>query len=270
MADMSFLPEDYIEKRAQRRTNFICVTLFIIVMSAVVAAYFVSDEQRREVRDQWTDVNRRVAEAGRLLEQLDELQKRKDQMVRKAKITGTLVERVPRTLILSQVINNMPATLSLFEFELETTVVQAPTQAKTKLQKAKAKAKAKSKDDDETLPEPDKTRVVISIEGVARTDVEVAQFMTDLKNLPLFSSVNLGFSEEIKIQDEPMRKFKIQAVVNQDLDLENFEPLMVKRELKQNPMGNTIEIDGDGAIVSPADSPLIKNASDKRRTNLRD
>lgn len=269
MTDNSFVPEDYLDKRAARRTNLICVTLFIVVMGAVVGAYFFTDKQRVDVRGELADVNERVAEAGRRLEQLDQLQKSKDQMLRKAKITGTLVERIPRSLLLSQLINNMPTTLSLLELELSTEVIQYKSNApRTAMDKAKQKADAKSKNEPD-LPDPKATRMTLLITGVARTDVEVAQFMNDLTKLPLFASVNLGFSEEIKIQDEPMRKFKIEAAIEQAIDLERFEPLMVKR-LKQNPMGNTIAIDSEGRFIAPSENPNIKNAADKTRPTLKD
>ena len=266
MADTSFLPEDYIDKRAAKRTNLICVTLFVVVMTAVVGAYFFSDQQRVEVRDRLAVVNANVAQAGLQLEKLAELQNQKDKMVRKANITGTLVEKFPRSLILSQLINNMPSTLSLFELELETAVTQQKvSRSKTALAKAKQAAKAKAiAGAQPDVPEPPKTRISIQITGVARTDVEVAQFMNDLSKLAMFASVNLGFSEEIKIQDEAMRKFKIEAVINNEMEVTQYKPLLVKRDLKQNPMGNTININQDGQFVQPKRSAHVKNATDNQ------
>jgi len=281
MADMSFLPEDYLDKRAQRRTNVICVTLFVIVMSAVIGAYVVSDRQRMEVRQHREIVNKRFTEAARRLEQLDELQKQKEQMLKKAKVTGSLLEKLPRSLILSQLVNAMPTTLSLLELELETTVVKpsAPT-ARTSIEKAKSKRPAARKGA-EAEPEPDvkPVQIKLSVTGVAKTDVEVSQFMTDIKATPLFANVNLGFSEEIKFNDSPMRKFRLEIIVNQDIDFRKFEPVMVKRELKQNPMGSTINIDENGKVVprvpggpagnTGANTDLIKNASDNPRRTLK-
>ncbi len=300
MRDMSFLPEDYLEKRAHRRTNVICVSLFIVVMASVIGAYIVSDQQRMDVKSLRDDVNHRFAEAARRLEQLDQLQQRKQQMLRKARLTSALLERLPRTLILSQLINNMPTNLSVFELEVETQVLRAKnTVARTSLDKAKADTKAKSKKaaaaekgkenaEDEAI-EIKPTQITVALIGVARTDTEVAQFMTDLKNMPLFASVNLAFSEQLKINDNPMRRFRIETVINQEIDLRKFEPLMVKRDLKMNPMANSISIDEEGRVVKPAvpspaavtapgatasvpdaqpDAGLIRNVTDKPRRTL--
>ena len=35
MADSNFLPEDYVEKKTQRRTNIISLTLFVVVMTGL-------------------------------------------------------------------------------------------------------------------------------------------------------------------------------------------------------------------------------------------
>lgn len=271
MADMSFLPEDYLERRAQRRTNLMCFALFVIVMGAVVGAYMVSDRQRQEVKELRVQVNDRYADAARRLDQLDELEKQKQQMLRKAKVTGALVERLPRSLILSQIVNNMPATLSLFDLELETKVVK-PTgaAAKTALEKAKADQKAKpakgaaGKSAAEPEMEIKPIQASVLITGVAKTDVDVAAFMSSLKQSPIFSNINLAYAEQLKVNDVPMRKFRIEAIVDQDVDLRRFEPLLVKRDLKQNPMADHITIDERGQVVNKPPSPdVIAPAADK-------
>ena len=85
---MSFLPEDYLEKKLQRRTNFICFGLFCIVITAVVAAYVVTDKQRADVQADLERVNTEFADAAKRLDQLDQLQQRKARMIRKAKVTA--------------------------------------------------------------------------------------------------------------------------------------------------------------------------------------
>ncbi len=273
MADMSFLPEDYLERRAQRRTNVICVTLFVIVMSTVIGAYFVSDQQRTDVRKHRDIINARFTDAAKRLEQLEVLYNRKEQMLKKAKVTGSLLEKLPRSLILSQLVNSMPTTLSLLEVELETTVLKpTASAARTALDKAKADAKTSRTKKGAAAPEPEievkPTQIKLTITGVAKTDVEVSQFMADIKNTPIFSNVNLGFSEEIKLNEVSMRKFKVEIIVNQDIDFRQFEPLMVKRDLKQNPMGGTVNINENGQVVPRIPrSDLIKNASDVRNLN---
>lgn len=241
----SFLPEDYLDKRAARRTNVVCLVLFILVMGGVVGAFFVTGMKRTEVRALQAQVNRQFEEAAARLEQLEDLQARKEEMLRKAKVTSVLVERVPRTLLLAELINHMPATLSLLEFELETKVVRSGPQPRTSLEREKARL-AKQAEPEVQVPE---TEVTLSLIGVAPTDVEVAQFMTSLSKHELFNDVGLQFSEQTTINDQPMRKFRLALQLRQEVDVQEIEPTKIARQLKQNPMDDQIRIDGSGQFV---------------------
>ena len=45
MSNTSFLPEDYLDQKADRRTNVVSLTLFGIVMVAVFAAFLFTNQQ---------------------------------------------------------------------------------------------------------------------------------------------------------------------------------------------------------------------------------
>ncbi|MCC7146466.1 MAG: PilN domain-containing protein [Phycisphaeraceae bacterium] len=247
MRDLSILPEEFVERRIQRRTNLVSLMLFGVVMSGVVGAYFVTDQQRRDVKALQKEVNTHFEEAAKRLEQLEELQKRKEAMIYKAQVSGALIERVPRSVILAELINNMPATVSLTEFGLQTKVVQAAARASTALQKAKNDQKKV----EPTAPEVPKTEVTLSLVGMAPTDVEVAQFMTALGECPMFRDINLLFSEEDTLDDTQVRRFRVEMMLNPNVDLKNYEPTKVSRFPNQNPMGDTFQIDPEGKMVLP-------------------
>ena len=62
------------------------------------------------------------------------------------------------------------------------------------------------------------------------------------------TELNLAFSETATLDEQTMRKFRIEMKVNQEIDVQKVEPMMVKRELKQNPMADTIQIDAKGQL----------------------
>lgn len=235
----SFLPEDYVERRMQRRTNVICLALFVVVIGGVLAAFAVADREHARERKRDRELREKFAEAARRLDQLEQLEARKQEMIRKARVTGTLIERVPRSIVLAELINNMPDTLSLLELQLETKIVQERSAPRTALEKVKADAKAKAAATEVVERRQD---VSLRLVGVAPTDVQVAQFMTALGQAELFRDVNLSFSEEASIDKERMRKFRVDMKLNTDVDLHEFEPTLVKRELKMNPMGERLQI----------------------------
>ncbi|MFQ5766249.1 MAG: hypothetical protein ACE5GT_15110, partial [Rhodospirillales bacterium] len=60
------------------------------------------------------------------IERLNELQEQKDQMLHKAELAAALVERVPRSILMAELINRMPPRLGLVEFELKSDKMKAP------------------------------------------------------------------------------------------------------------------------------------------------
>ncbi|MEX0776598.1 MAG: PilN domain-containing protein [Phycisphaeraceae bacterium] len=265
---MSFLPQDYVESRIQRRTNLICLTLFAIVMAAVVAAFLVTVRHGSEVKRLHTQINQDFEEAAKRLDQLQVLQDRKSQMMQKAQVTAQLLERVPRSLILSELTNMMPMTLSLTDLQLETHIKRErrPLDA-TALQEAKQKAVEQGRGEFARDMEVAVTDVELQLVGTAPTDVEVAQFMTALGQNPMFEDVNLVFSEQVVLDEAQARKFKIDIRLNQELDVQQFEPKMVKRGLKLDPMADVVAADPDGNPI-PGTAPVkrddVRPASDHR------
>lgn len=251
MADnMSFLPEDYIEKKAVRRTNIVCMVLFVVVMGGVAGWYFVNSIQQSEVRELQKQVNTRFEEAAQRLEQLEELQAHKQKMLQKAQVTSVLVERVPRSLVLAELINHMPIQLSLTDLDMDTTTLRTAPRPRTALQREKSKLDRRKKlEEEEFVVEVPQTEVNLSLVGIAPTDVEIAQFMTALSRHELFYDVSLQFAEQVKVEEQEVRKFRIVMKIDQEVNVQKLEPTLVKRGLKQNPMSDSVELQVPGQIV---------------------
>ncbi len=246
MHDTSFLPEEYLDRRLQRRTNVISLVLFVVVLGVVVSAYFVTDQQRAEVKSLQAQVNQQFEDAAKRLEQLDELQRRKDAMIRKAQVSAALIERVPRSVLLAEMINNMPATLSLVELDLTTKILQTAPRPKTAMEKARQAQHVEAASE----PEVPVTEAPIYMIGLAPTDVEVAQFMTALGQSPMFRDVNLVYSEEAQIDERVMRRFRVEMMLNQHIDLKTLRE-HEDQTPNLNPMGGTFQIDVKGQLVFP-------------------
>lgn len=236
--DINFLPEDYLERRLARRTNIICLTLFGVVMVGLVAAFFVSGRQEAEVRALHAEVSASYEEAARRLEQLEQLQDQKEQMLHKAQVTSVLVERVPRSLVLAELTNHMPMALSLTAFDLETRVLRTPPGIRTSLQAARDEQQAEAS----TRVEVPETEVTLVLEGVAPTDSEVSAFLAALVEHAMFEEVELQYSEPRDVGEQRVRTFEMEAKLAQGLDMRRHEPTRVKRELEQDPMGDWIEV----------------------------
>jgi Fimbrial assembly protein (PilN) len=259
----SFLPEDYLQKKIATRTNAICITLFVLVMAGVVGAFLVTDRQRGEVRHLQADVDEQYREAARRIDQLDQLQQDKKLMMQRKRVAEVLVERIPRSVILAELTNLMPSTLSLLEFNMETKVLRTAARPRTAIQReAQKNQKDRKKLAGRGQPEVKPTELSLSLVGVAPTDLEVSQFLSMLNQHELFENIFLRYSEGAKIQDREMRRFEVELTLNQNIAPDH---LGAGNDLTMDPMGDTISINQEGrrVLTDPKVSPVSSPANGK-------
>lgn len=262
MDNTSFLPDDYLAQKAERRTNIISLTLFGIVMIAVIGAFFVTNRQASQLKDLQESINTQYQQAGVQIQELTELEKQREEMLNKAELAAALVERVPRSILMAELINRMPERLALLEFELKSEKVKAPAaqpQQKDASGRLVASAKperAKTVQEANSEPrkiDPPKYDVTITMVGVAPTDLELSKFMNALNNYPLLRGVSLEYSEQKEIQGRLMRQFKIAMTLNATADVRRIDPLIVPRI--KNPMSDEVQLNAPLATRPVTNGP---------------
>src|SRR3954470_8223384 len=124
--ELSFLPDDYLERKAQRRTNAICAGLFLVTLTAIGGTFHFSERSNRDV-DKTYDVKLRefTAEAKRI-QQAEQMQEKQRTMARQAELAASLLEKVPRSFILADITNAMPRGVSLMDFSLDSKRKNSP------------------------------------------------------------------------------------------------------------------------------------------------
>ncbi|MEM6258530.1 MAG: PilN domain-containing protein [Planctomycetota bacterium] len=242
----SFLPEDYLDRKIARRTNLICVGLFLVMIAAIGAAFYVQNRQDQGTRAELVEVNNSFTQRAEQLRQIKELQERQQQMIEKAKVVRQLVERVPRSIILAEMVNKMPPSLSLLEFDLETKATPAPRNL-TALDRAKAKQQ-KDKDKEEGKVEIVPRQVFIDIEGIAQLEQQITEFMGNLTHHPLFYNVGLEFIEQDTIEKTDLFRFRIRMELDQSVLIERSAPEDLERDIIQDPLAENIQINAEGRI----------------------
>lgn len=230
MHHASFLPEDYLAQKAERRTNLICLTLFVVVMIAVFGAFLVTNRQWTHVKRSQEAVNRRYREAAQQIQGLTKLENQREQMLAKAQLAAALVERVPRSILLAGLINRMPDRMTLTSFELQSKQIRPArtTGSKRKgarrasVRRARTRQQAKAE-----IPkaEPPRYEVKVTMMGTAPTDLEVSHFMSELNDYALLSSVSLDYSEEKEVDGRVMRRFKIHMELDPNADVRSVDAL---------------------------------------------
>jgi Tfp pilus assembly protein PilN len=233
-ANNSFLPEDYIARKAETRVNILILFLFAIVLSSVFGAFMVTKRRWQAVREREFVVQELTLQEGQKIEQLKVLEEKRGQMMEKAQITSALVERVPRWALLAEVTFRMPDTMRLDLFQVKSTRIAevakaaGPAAPAIKSLTDKLKGENQKKKDDKPKVVAPKFNYTITISGAAEHNNDVATYLTSLKECPALDKVELAFINEVKEKESTLRKFEISAVIRQDADTEKLASSLSK------------------------------------------
>ncbi len=223
MHNASFLPEDYLAQKAERRTNLICLTLFVVVMVAVFGAFLVTNRQWSQIRASKEYIDAQYRDAAVRIEELTELESQREQMLHKAELAAALVERVPRSVLLAELINRMPDRMSLLEFDLKSTLIKKIRETdRPRRSKRRGPRRARTRKDasiESKKIEAPRYKVELTLVGTAPTDLEVSRYMSELNAYKLLRAVTLKYSEEKEFDDRTMRKFQINLQLEPGADV---------------------------------------------------
>jgi Tfp pilus assembly protein PilN len=233
-----FLPEDYVQRKAEGRANIIGLTLFCAVMGTVVAAFFVTNRNWKSVHDEREAIAVQYTAAEPEIELLIKLEEQKEQMLQKAEIVTALIEPVPRSILMAELVTRMPADMTLLTIELkgrrvaEAAPVTGPTaqQQRTSVRGRQAgslggtKTGASAEGEDEKSILPPRYEYTLTLTGVTPTNEQIADYLDALKLSPLLRRVDMISAESQKMKDLELRKFLITAEIDPRADARGIEP----------------------------------------------
>jgi hypothetical protein len=219
---LSFLPEDYLETKRQRRTNVICAVLFLLIMGAIGVGFSTIERSLRAAERENQDVNKKYADAASRIEQDREMQEKQKRMAGQAELTASLLEKVPRSVLLAELTNAKPGGVSFLDLMLDSRVRQAGSAnaPKTQFEMKRAAAEAAAAKSP-AVAQAKLYDVTVKVTGVADNDLQVAQFMAKLNRSKIVRDVNLVISEAFTLNENKMRKFTIEMSVDPDAEVES-------------------------------------------------
>ncbi len=226
MANINFVPDDYVQNGESRRTNVMYLILFSAVMLAVIGSFAsIKMRQKSLVRTEKA-VNQRLVRAQEAIKQFEDLQARRKAMLRTALMTSKLIEPVNKSVLLASLTNNLPSGTSLLNVTLVQKKIKAPTPSKAATKYDASKAKLAQEDAPELSPE-ELRQTDISIEGVAPSDLQVAACIEHLDKSTLLDNVALVESKQYVLDDTAWRRFKLTATLaaNVHLTKEDIESI---------------------------------------------
>ncbi len=263
----SFLPGDYIARKAAFRNNIITCCLFVMVMGATVGAFVVTHIQWRGLKARYTEVTVACEAEKKKLTQLDTLRAQRAEMMEKAQITASLVERVPRWAVLGELDFRMPMTMRIDALDLKGTRNDIKPASAPKVKTLSGTvAKSKGKGGKDEAPEKPKITAptfsyALTVTGTALDNNDVADYIASLKQSPVLSGVELTYIKDEKFQDTILRKYEVVATLRTDVDQKalasSLQALVDQRTATVKAMQS-----GDGHAMAPESGPFSNAEGD--------
>lgn len=225
----TFLPEDYVAAKAEHRASFLTVLLFSVVMFCIVSAFLITNRRWVAVRERQQSVNDAVQLQAAQIAQLEELQAQRAELMEKAQVTSSLIESVPRSVLLAELATALPSQITLQEVNLEgKRLKDAPADDKAGQVKSLSKGTKVKKENAKKAAERPKVSAprfefTLVIVGLSTTNVAVADYMTTLKASPLLTNVEIEYIQETVVDGRDLRRFSMVATLRQDVTTEEVE-----------------------------------------------
>lgn len=233
MSNINFVPDDYIQSNESRRANLMCLILFLVVMAALGGSFVTIRIRQRACVAEEALVNARMAKMEESIKQFEDLQTRRQEMMRTALTTAELLEPVPRSVLLASLTNTLPPGVSLIKLDLtqkqDSSRTQTTALKPTKYQAAQGKPVPEA----DSKSSPEKSMLIqMDIEGIAPSDLQVAAYIEHLGRSVLLENVALVESKEKKIEDTAFRQFKLTAMLSRDIHLtkEDIDEIRAKAQ----------------------------------------
>lgn len=217
MLNINFVPDDYVKSSESRRTNWMYLLLFAVVMTGLGGSFVTIKIRQQAITAKEEYLSTKAAQAQEAIEQFEALQTRRKVMLKTALTIAELLEPVPRSVLLASLTNNLPTGVSLMRLNV---IQKEPKRtnrvaATNKYQEAQAKkTAAQAKESPEKYLE-----TYMDIEGVAPSDRQVAAYIKQLSSSSLLDNVELVESKEHKIEDTTFRLFKLTAMLKKEVHL---------------------------------------------------
>jgi len=216
--ELSFLPDDYLASKQRRRTNVICASIFAVVVIAIGSAFSFTEKMTRQVEAQHVELDQKFTAAAVRIAQVQQMQEKQKTMAHQAELTASLLERVPRSYLLADITNSLPAGTSLLDLGLESSVRAQPAPTAFEARKIEVVAAGPPK---ASPPQIKLYDVKVRITGIASNNLQVAQLLSRLNQSKLLTDVNLVISDELVQEDQKLRRFQFEANLNPTAQVES-------------------------------------------------
>ncbi len=198
MSDIDFLPER-IRLQRQRLAHLKRQGLLLLLCIAAMAGLTVIRQHRiAQAAADVTMLNNCYRNIQDDLGRIPPLEHLMADLMIKKRIDGELGSRTDCTAVLAELCRVMPANVSLRSLEMQTADFKTDNKSARPVVDSSAAQRS----------EEGVKRVRIVLEGLAPTDVDIANFIGQLSSSCLFEDVNMSYSKSIPFRGRVAREFQ--------------------------------------------------------------
>lgn len=219
MSNINFVPDDYVQSNESRRANLMCLVLFSVVMAALGGSHVTIKIRERACGAEESLVNAKMVRMQESIKQFEELQSKRKEMMKTALTTAELIEPIPRSVLLASLTNTLPPGVSLVKLNvIQKEASKGPSRSRTTRSRYEA-AQARNADATGRFSAEESLETHMDIEGIAPSDIQVADYIKRLDNSVLLENVALVESAEKKVEDASFRHFKLKLTLMGEVHL---------------------------------------------------
>jgi Tfp pilus assembly protein PilN len=220
MSNINFVPDDYVQSNESRRANLMCLVLFSVVMAALGGSFVTIKIRQRACGAEESLVNAKMARMQESIKKFEELQTKRKEMMKTALTTAELIEPVPRSVLLASLTNTLPPGVSLVKLDV---MQKEPSKNASRTQSSRSRYEAaQAKKDNEPggrRSAEEQLETHMDIEGMAPSDIQVAEYIRSLGGSVLLDNVALVESAEKVVDGTSFRHFKLKATLTEQVHL---------------------------------------------------
>jgi Tfp pilus assembly protein PilN len=195
MRELEFLPDWYPKARRQKRLVMLQSWL-AVVLAMGIAVWGVMTHRNHKTRlAQLQSLDAQIAQSQLNLKLRDELQQKKRALEDQQRILARIGAHVEASRVLSRIASLMPEQMSLTDMTIDT-IDQVPAADPSKSPDAKSAQGTR--------------RMKVQLQGVAPSDVDLANFLARLSSVPFFEQVTLVEAQDLNDKSgHVMRRFDL-------------------------------------------------------------
>lgn len=198
MRDMEFLPDWYPQTRRRRRLVVLLGWLTLVLVIGMGTHRVLADRNISAADRALNSLRGQLDQTNAQLVEMDKLDAMRQQLKQQEKVVSRLGFYVYATRAMDTLDRMLPKQMAL-------TGVQIENEEKTE---SSAIQQAKAED-----PAVDR-KLKIRIQGVCPTDVDLADFMTQLSTVSFFDQVSVTYARDKSDGGHVLREFEVSFVVN--------------------------------------------------------